>query len=64
MNSKMKEMHSETNKQLDDLFGGMFKGVADTIFQAVELSGLGWYLIGFGSLLLITTALIPNPKNN
>lgn len=55
--SKLNEMKNQTNKQLDTLFGGMFKGLTDTLFQSVQLGGYGWYVIATGGAILIISSL-------
>lgn len=60
--AKLNEMKAQADKQVGDLFGGMFKGLTDSLFQAVELGGAGWYVIGAGALLLIVSSFAPALK--
>ena len=60
--AKLDEMKAQADKQVGDLFGGMFKGITDSLFQAVELGGAGWYVIGSGAALLIVSSFINSPK--
>jgi hypothetical protein len=61
--TKLDEMKAKADQQMDGLLGGMFKGITDSLFQAVELGGLGWYIIGAGIVLLFTAAVLKSNKN-
>jgi len=56
--SKMNEMKDDANKQMQDMMGGMFKDLTDSLFQSVQLGGAGWYIMGSGALLLIISSLL------
>jgi hypothetical protein len=51
--AKLDGMKEQADKQVGDLFGGMFKGVTELLFQSVHLGGAGWYVVSAGALLLI-----------
>lgn len=62
--SKMEEMKTQADEQVGNLFGGMFKGITDSLFEAVELGGTGWYLLGAGCLALILSVFIKNSTHS
>ena len=64
MQMQIDQMKEDTNQQLESLFGGMFKSVAQSLFDKVEIAGIGWYVIGAGSLLLIFSSLLKTNNTN
>ncbi len=55
---KLKEMKEKADEQIGNLFGNMFKGVADSLFATIELTGLGWYFISAGAFFIIIAAFV------
>jgi len=60
--AKIDEMKAQADKQVSDLFGGLFKGVTDSLFESIQVEGTGWYVLATGSLLLILCSFIPIQK--
>ncbi|TAL61472.1 MAG: hypothetical protein EPN85_04830 [Bacteroidetes bacterium] len=61
---KLDEMKTRADEQMNGLFGGMFKGFTDSLFEAVELGGTGWYVIIAGALLLMAASFTPALKGD
>ena len=64
MKIKIDQMKEESDRDLDKLFGGMFKSVAQSLFDKVQIAGAGWYVIGAGSLLLILSTMLQTNNIN
>lgn len=59
MHAKVNEMKEQADKQVNDLFGGLFKGMTDSVFKTIDIGGLAWYVISAGALLFIIASFIP-----
>ena len=62
MKIKIDQLKEESDHDLDKLFGGMFKSVVQSLFDKVEIAGLGWYVISAGAILLIFASIIRTEK--
>ncbi len=56
--AKLDQIKEQTDTQLKGFMGGLFRGVAESMFQTVQLGGIGWYVISTGALLLIVSSFI------
>ena len=61
MQMKIAEMKTQADEQVSNLFGGLFKGLTNKIFDAVEIGGSGWYIIAAGSLLILISSFVKTP---
>ena len=63
MHSKVNEMKADADKQVKDMFGGMFKGITDSMFKLITIGGYGWYVISAGALMFIIASFTSNKTN-
>ena len=53
---------AQMKDEMDNLMGGIFRQITETLFQPVQLGGSGWYLLGSGALLIILSSLLKIKK--